>query len=112
MSKNNFSIWRKVLRMSNPPFNIIKFLKELSKKEIKFKDDNSNEFYEKKYGNVEGSKQALGLMNREVVLDEKDEEASNFDYSKFDPDAILTNKTEQVYVSKYNYEIPPDEDFL
>ena len=48
MSKNNFSIWRKVLRMSNPPFNIIKFLKELSKKEIKFKDDNTNEFYEKK----------------------------------------------------------------
>ena len=102
----------KVLRMFNPPFNIIKFLKELSKKEIKFKDDNSNEFYEKKYGNVEGSKQALGLMNREVVLDEKDEEASNFDYSKFDPDAILTNKTEQVYVSKYNYETPPDEGFL
>ena len=102
----------KVLRMFNPPFNIIKFLEELSKKELKFKSDNSNEFYEKKYGNVEGSKQALGLMNREVVLEEKDEEASNFDYSKFDPDAILTNKSEQVYVSKYNYEIPPDEDFL
>ena len=102
----------KVLRMFNPPFNIIKFLKELSKKELKFKNDNSNEFYEKKYGNVEGSKQALGLLNREVVLEEKDEEASNFDYSKFDPDAILTNKSEQVYVSKYNYEIPPDEDFL
>ena len=102
----------KVLRIFNPPFNIIKFLKDLSKKELKFKDDNSNEFYEKKYGNVEGSKQALGLMNREVVLEEKDEEASNFDYSKFDPDAILTNKSEQVYFSKYNYEIPPDEGFL
>ena len=102
----------KVLRIFNPPFNIIKFLKELSKKELKFKNDNSNEFYEKKYGNVEGSKQALGLLNREVVLEEKDEEASNFDYSKFDPDAILTNKSEQIYVSKYNYEIPPDEDFL
>ena len=102
----------KVLRMFNPPFNIIKFLKELSKKELKFKDDNTNEFYEKKYGNVEGSKQALGLMNREVILEDKDEEASNFDYSKFDPDAILTNKSEQVYVSKYNYENPPDEDFL
>ena len=102
----------KVLRMFNPPFNIIKFLKELSKKELKFKSDNTNEFYEKKYGNVEGSKQALGLMNREVVLEEKEEEASNFDYSKFDPDAILTNKSEQVYISKYNYQIPPDEDFL
>jgi elongator complex protein 2 len=98
--------------MFNPPFNIIKFLKELSKKELKFKSDNTNEFYEKKYGNVEGSKQALGLMNREVVLEEKEEEASNFDYSKFDPDAILTNKSEQVYISKYNYQIPPDEDFL
>ena len=102
----------KVLRMFNPPFNLIKFLKELSLKELKFKKDNTNEFYEKKYGNVEGSKQALGLMNREVVLEEKEEEASNFDYSKFDPDAILTNKSEQIYVSKYNYQIPPDEDFL
>lgn len=68
----------KVLRKVNPPFNRIKFLKELSKKELKFKNDNSIEIYEKKYGNVEGSKQALGLLNREVVLEEKDEEASNF----------------------------------
>ena len=103
----------KVLRMFNPPFNIIKFLKELSKKEINFKNDNTNEFYEKKYKNVEGSKQALGLMNREVILEEMDDEKeSNFDYSKFDPDAILTNKSEQVYVSEYNYKNPPDEDFL
>ena len=103
----------KVLRMFNPPFNIIKFLKELSKKEINFKNDNTNEFYEKKYKNVEGSKQALGLMNREVILEEiDDEKESNFDYSKFDPDAILTNKSEQVYFSEYNYKNPPDEDFL
>ena len=103
----------KVLRMFNPPFNIIKFLKELSKKDINFKNDNTNEFYEKKYKNVEGSKQALGLMNREVILEEADDEKeSNFDYSKFDPDAILTNKSEQVYVSEYNYKVPPDEDFL
>ena len=103
----------KVLRMFNPPFNVIKFLKELSKKEINFKNDNTNEFYEKKYKNVEGSKQALGLMNREVILEEMDDEKeSNFDYSKFDPDAILTNKSEQVYVSEYNYKNPPDEDFL
>ena len=103
----------KVLRMFNPPFNIIKFLKELSKKDMNFKNDNTNEFYEKKYKNVEGSKQALGLMNREVILEEADDEKeSNFDYSKFDPDAILTNKSEQVYVSEYNYKVPPDEDFL
>ena len=103
----------KVLRMFNPPFNLIKFLKELSKKEINFKNDNTNEFYEKKYKNVEGSKQALGLMNREVILEDiDDDKESNFDYSKFDPDAILTNKSEQVYVSEYNYNNPPDEDFL
>ena len=103
----------KVLRMFNPPFNIIQFLKKLSKKEINFKNDNTNEFYEKKYKNVEGSKQALGLMNREVILEDiDDEKESNFDYSKFDPDAILTNKSEQVYVSEYNYNNPPDEDFL
>ena len=103
----------KVLRMFNPPFNIIKFMKELSKKEINFKNDNTNEFYEKKYKNVEGSKQALGLLNREVILEDiDDEKETNFDYSKFNPDAILTNKSEQVYVSEYNYKNPPDEDFL
>ena len=103
----------KVLRMFNAPFNLIKFLKELAKKEINFKNDNTNEYYEKKYKNVEGSKQALGLMNREVILEDLDDEKeSNFDYSKFDPDAILTNKSEQVYVSEYNYKNPPDEDFL
>ena len=103
----------KVLRMFNAPFNLIKFLKELTKKEINFKNDNTNEYYEKKYKNVEGSKQALGLMNREVILEDLDDEKeSNFDYSKFDPDAILTNKSEQVYVSEYNYKNPPDEDFL
>ena len=50
----------KVLRMFNAPFNLIKFLKELTKKEINFKNDNTNEYYEKKYKNVEGSKQAVG----------------------------------------------------
>jgi hypothetical protein len=66
--------------MPNPPFNIIKFLKELSKKEIKFKDDNTKEFYDKKKWKVEGRKQPLGLKNREFVIEEKDEGASNFDY--------------------------------
>ena len=46
--------------MSNPPFNIIKFLKELSKKEIKFKDDNTNEFYEKKTGKLKEESKSLG----------------------------------------------------
>ena len=103
----------KVLRMFTPPFNIIKFMKGLSGIEINFKNDNTNEYYEKKYKNVEGSKQALGLMNKEVILEDYDDEKeSNFDYSKFDPDAILTNKSEQVYISEYDYNIPPDEDFL
>ena len=54
----------------------------------------------------------MGLRNWEVALKEKSEEASNFDYSKFEPDAIVTNKTEQVYVSKDNNKNPPDEVFL
>ena len=54
----------------------------------------------------------MGLRNWEVALKEKSEEASNFDYSKFEPDVIVTNKTEQVYVSKDNNKNPPDEVFL
>ena len=100
----------KLLRIFTPPFNLIKFLKELSEIDLKFKKDNTNEFYELKYSKVEGMKQALTLMNRQVILD--DEDNNENDYSKFDPDAILTNKTEQFYISKYNYSIPPNEDFL
>ena len=88
----------KLLRIFTPPFNLIKFLKELSEIDLKFKKDNTNEFYELKYSKVEGMKQALTLMNRQVILD--DEDNNENDYSKFDPDAILTNKTEQFYISK------------
>lgn len=103
----------KLIRVFTPPFNIVKFVNELSNKQIKFKADNTNDFYEKKYSNVEGSKQALGLMNRQVVLDAPQNDDSNpTDYGNFDPDAVLTNKTEQFYISKYNYSLPPNEDFL
>ena len=98
----------KILRIFSPPFNLIKYLKELSEIDIKFKPDNSNEFYEKKYSNIEGTKQALGLLNKQVILNNEDES----DFSKFDPDSLLTNKTEQIYLSKYNYNKPPNEDFL
>ena len=102
----------KLLRIFTPPFNLIKYLKELSEVNIKFKKDNSNEFYELKYSKVEGMKQALTLMNKQVVLDDEENNINDSDFSKFDPDAVLTNKTEQFYISKYNYSIPPNEDFL
>ena len=102
----------KLLRVFTPPFNIIKFMKELSGKELQFKKDNTNDFYEKTYSNVEGSKQALGLMNRQVVLDSNANDDNVTDYGNFDPDAVLTNKTEQFYISKYDYALPPNEDFL
>lgn len=62
----------------------------------------------------EGSKQALGLMNRQVRLDnqEANEEEENFDFSNFNPDDMLTNKQNQEQVSKANFSVPPDEDFL
>ena len=37
---------------------------------IKLKNDNSNKFYEKLFGKVEGSKQALELVNKEIILEE------------------------------------------
>jgi elongator complex protein 2 len=61
------------------------------------------------YGDADGSKQALGLMTKQVKI-EVVEEDETFDYSNFNPD-VLTNKTD-VFNSKYNYSVPPDEDFL
>ena len=54
----------------------------------------------------------MEIRNWEVALKEEGEESLNFNYSKFDPDAILTKKTEQVYVSKDNNKNPPVEVFL
>lgn len=61
---------------------------------------------------TEGSKQALGLMNKKAKMDTAavdDEEG--FDMLAFNPDDILTNKTAK-YNSKTNYALPPDEDYL
>ena len=51
-------------------------------------------------------------MNRQVRVDvtEGDEEET-FDYSNFKPDDLLTNK-QQNNISKNNFSIPPDEDYL
>ena len=52
-------------------------------------------------------------MNKKIkteIADEENEE--NFDFGNFDPDAILTNKTMPGFISKFNYAVPPDEDFL
>lgn len=62
---------------------------------------------------MEGSKQALGLMNRQVRLEAAEgEEEENFDFSSFNPDDMLTNKQSPELVSKANFSVPPDEDFL
>lgn len=104
----------KLIRIFTPPFNIVTFSQQLSNLTLQFKPDNTNEYYEKKYSNVEGSKQALGLMNKEVITNDNattnDKDEGGF--GSFDPDSVLTNKTEQCYISKYDYSHPPNEDFL
>jgi elongator complex protein 2 len=67
------------------------------------------------YKNIEGSKQALGLMTKQVTVELKDstaEDEENFDFSNFNPDEVLTNKVADIYSSKFDYSLPPDEDFL
>ncbi len=66
------------------------------------------------YSENEGSKQALGLMNRQVRVEgaEVGDDEENFDLSSFNPDDMLTNKQFPEQVSKSNFSQPPDEDFL
>jgi elongator complex protein 2 len=53
-------------------------------------------------------------MTKEVRVDMKEnaDDEENFDFSNFNPDEMLTNKVKDSYSSKYDYSIPPDEDFL
>lgn len=53
-------------------------------------------------------------MTKEVKVDMKEnaEDEENFDFSNFNPDEMLTNKVIDSYSTKYDYSIPPDEDFL
>lgn len=57
-------------------------------------------------------------MNRQVRLDAAEgvvvpgEDDENFDFSSFNPDDMLTNKKSAEQVSKANFSLPPDEDFL
>lgn len=97
----------KLIRVFTAPFNIISFTNYLTGVNINFSRDNDNAYYEKLYANLEGTKQALGLMNRMNV---QDEEEDNNDYSNFEPD-VLTNKEGRI-TSKINYYVPPDEDLL
>lgn len=101
----------KIIRLFTPPFNLVKFLQQLSDVQINFSKNHDNQYYEKFYSNVEGSKQALGLMTKQVRV-EAGEEEENFDYSNFNPDEMLTNKTINTFTSKHDYSNPPDEDFL
>lgn len=105
----------KIIRVFEPPYNIIKFLANLSDVTMNYTASKDNAYYEKYYTNIEGSKQALGLMTKSVKVDvdEVEEEEENFDYSNFNPD-VLTNKSNanQTIISRYNYSVPPDEDFL
>jgi len=49
-------------------------------------------------------------MTKEVRIQPEDDE--NVDFKNFNPDEMLTNKPASMYVNKYDYSIPPDEDFL
>jgi elongator complex protein 2 len=50
-------------------------------------------------------------MNKQMKIEVAEENEETFDYSNFDPSQMLTNK-QHIYSEKFNYSIPPDEDFL
>jgi elongator complex protein 2 len=51
-------------------------------------------------------------MNKQIKTEINEEDEENFDFTNFDPDALLTNKTAPMFIPKFCYNIPPDEDFL
>lgn len=51
-------------------------------------------------------------MTKQIKVDTAEEDEENFDFTSFDPAEMLTNKSNQIISSKFNYMEPPDEDFL
>jgi len=100
----------KIIRMFESGYNTVKLLNELSKTNIRFSKEKTNEEIEKRV--VEGNKQALGLMTKQGNIQEFDDETAHFDISNFDPSGMLTNQKCSFYSSKLNFQYPPDEDFL
>ena len=110
MSKIVSGADEKIIRTFNAPFNIIKFLQQLSQVNLNFSREHDNNYYEKFYLNTEGAKQALGLMTRQAQVDVADDEEAAVDFFTFNPDELLTNK--EITNVHHDYSVPPDEDFL
>lgn len=98
----------KIIRMFEPSYSLVKILNEQSGLNVRMSLDKPNEEYEK--AALEGNKQALGLMTKQVVIEDDDE--MKFDITNFDPTAMLTNQKVTPISSNENYKHPPDEDFL
>ena len=108
----------KITRIFEPTFNIVKFLEQISKVNIRFSQENENTYYEKckinikkDFSSLEASKQSLGLMNRQVKVEANEDEENALEIMNFDPTELLTNKQNE-YNKNYDYSQPPDEDFL
>lgn len=98
----------KIIRLFEPPYNLVKFLNSISNLNIQYSTEKPNEEYEKSI--VLGNKQQLGLMTRTAVIDDAED---TYDVSNFDPTSMLTNKNYDNAVLSYNkYNSPPDEDFI
>jgi len=101
----------KVIRKFEAPFNIVKFLKELSKVDLVFSQEHDNSYYEKHLTNKSGKKQALGLLNKAAKIENNQEDGEEGDYGQFNPENYLTQKVHET-LDNVNFNVPPDEDFL
>ncbi|MEY2813025.1 MAG: hypothetical protein RLZZ310_399, partial [Pseudomonadota bacterium] len=51
-------------------------------------------------------------MTKQVRIEAKEDDEEGGDFSAFNPDEMLTNKSVNQFNSKLDFSSPPDEDFL
>jgi len=82
----------KVLRSFDPAFSFIKAYNSVTKGELRFRNEATNEQVEQKLkGTGDAAKQPLGLMNKPVNIDFGQD-------LQYDPTTFLSNKEEEVQI--------------
>ena len=89
----------KVIRVFDPPFS---FISTMQKAGFVYSNELSNEQVaqklKEKMKTGEVAKHALGLMNKEIRVAKDEDEEAVADPSNFNPDEVLTNMKEELFV--------------